>query len=56
MKTEINVALDLLCSYVERYGSIKEESIEQFRTQLEKVLLERYQGHWYAGKDILHLI
>jgi hypothetical protein len=50
MKQEIDVALNLLCSYIERYGSIKEESIEQFRTQLEKILLERYQGHWYPGK------
>jgi hypothetical protein len=50
MKQEINVALELLSSYVERYGSIKEESIEQFRSELEKVLLERYQGHWYSGK------
>jgi len=50
MKQEINAALDLLSSYVQRYGSIKEESIEQFRLQLEKVLLERYQGHWYPGK------
>jgi len=53
MKQEINAALDLLSSYVQRYGSIKEESIEQFRLQLEKVLLERYQGHWYPGK--IHL-
>ncbi|CAF1323500.1 unnamed protein product [Adineta steineri] len=52
MKQEISVALELLSSYVERFGSIKQESIEQFRTQLEKVLLERYQGHWYPDKPI----
>ncbi|CAF1125609.1 unnamed protein product [Rotaria sordida] len=52
MKKEIDVALNLLCSYVQRFGSIKEESIEQFRTQLEKTLLERYQGHWYPDKPI----
>lgn len=51
MKQEISAALDLLTSYIQRFGSIKEESIEQFRTELEKVLLERYQGHWYAGKN-----
>ena len=56
MKQEINVALNLLSSYVQRNGSIKEESIEQFRLQLEKVLLERYQGHWYPGKIHLSLI
>jgi hypothetical protein len=50
MKKEITVALELLTSYVQRYSSIKEESIEKFRTELEKVLLERYQGHWYPGK------
>ena len=50
MKQEIEVALDLLTSYVQRYGSIKEESIEQFRNELTKVLLDRYQGHWYPGK------
>jgi hypothetical protein len=50
MKQEIHIALDLLTSYVQRYGSIKEESLEQFRTELEKVLLDRYQGHWYPGK------
>ncbi|UJR21770.1 hypothetical protein I4U23_024845 [Adineta vaga] len=52
MKQEINVALDLLCSYIERFGSIKPESREQFRNQLEKVLLERYEGHWYSDKPI----
>ncbi|CAF3642542.1 unnamed protein product [Rotaria sp. Silwood1] len=52
MKKEINVALDLLCSYVQRYGLIKQEAIEQFHTQLEKTLLERYQGHWYPDKPI----
>jgi hypothetical protein len=50
MKQEIHIALDLLTSYVQRYGSINEESIEQFRTELEKVLNDRYQGHWYPGK------
>jgi hypothetical protein len=50
MKQEINVALDLLSSYIQRFGSIKEESINQFHSQLEKTLLERYQGHWYPGK------
>jgi hypothetical protein len=49
MKKEINVALDLLASYVQRFGSIKEESIEEFRTKLQQNLLERYQGHWYPG-------
>jgi len=50
MKKEIDVALDLLASYVQRFGSIKEESIEEFRTKLQQNLLERYQGHWYPGK------
>lgn len=50
MKEEIDVALDLLVSYVSRFGSIKEENIEEFRTHLQKRLLERYQGHWYPGK------
>ena len=54
MKKEIDVALDLLASYVQRFGSIKEESIEEFRTKLQENLLEHYQGHWYPGKiDIL---
>ena len=56
MKKEIDVALDLLASYVQRFGSIKEESIEKFRTQLQKILLERYQGHWYPGKIIFSFI
>ena len=51
MKQEINVALDLLTAYVQRYGTLKEESIEQFRTELENVLLKRYEGHWYSGKS-----
>jgi hypothetical protein len=50
MKKEIDVALDLLASYVQRFGSIKEESIEEFRTKLQQNLLEHYQGHWYPGK------
>ena len=50
MKQEITVALDLLCSYIERFGSIKVESITQFRDELEKVLTKRYEGHWYPGK------
>lgn len=52
MKQEITAALDLLISYVQRYGSLKDESIEQFRGELETVLLNRYQGHWYPGKFI----
>lgn len=52
MKQEITAALDLLISYVQRYGSLKEERIEQFRGELENVLLNRYQGHWYPGKII----
>ncbi len=50
MKKEIDIALDLLASYAQRFGSIKEESIEEFRTHLQQNLLERYQGHWYPGK------
>ena len=49
MKKEIDVALDLLASYVQRFGSIKEESIENFRTRLQETLLEHFQGHWYPG-------
>ena len=52
MKKEIDVALDLLASYVQRFGSIKEESIEEFRTKLQENLLEHYQGHWYPGTRI----
>ncbi|CAF1078436.1 unnamed protein product [Adineta steineri] len=52
MKEEINAALDLLVSYALRFGSIKEENIEKFRTHLQKVLLERYQGHWYPDKPV----
>jgi hypothetical protein len=50
MKQEIDAALDLLVSYISHFGSVKEESIEEFRTHLGKNLLERYQGHWYPGK------
>lgn len=49
MKTEIAVALDLLASYAQRFGSINEESLEKFRVKLQEILLERYQGHWYPG-------
>lgn len=49
MKKEIAVALDLLASYVQRFGSINEESIEKFQSKLQEFLLERYQGHWYPG-------
>jgi len=52
MKKEIDVALDLLASYVQRFGSIKEDSLDNFRTKLEETLLERYQGHWYPDKPI----
>ena len=51
MKKEIDSALDLLVSYIQRFGSIKDESIEEFRTQLQQKLLEHYQGHWYPGKE-----
>lgn len=50
MKQEIDIATDLLCCYIQRYGSIKPESIEQFRSQLQKTLLSHYEGHWYPGK------
>ena len=52
MKKEIDVALDLLATYVQRFGSIKDENIEEFRSKLRQTLLERYQGHWYPGKII----
>lgn len=52
MKKEIDVALDILLAYVQRFGSIKDQTMEQFRLQLEQILLERYQGHWYPGKNI----
>ena len=51
MKDEIHVALQFLSSYVDRYGSLDHEALEQFRSRLEQVLLERYQGHWYTGKS-----
>ncbi|CAF4536111.1 unnamed protein product, partial [Rotaria socialis] len=50
MKNEINSALDLLVAYVQRFGSIKEENIEEFRSHLQQNLLQRYQGHWYPDK------
>lgn len=49
MKKEIDVALDLLVSYIQRFGSIKDESTEKFRSKLREFLHERYQGHWYPG-------
>ncbi|CAF0831164.1 unnamed protein product [Rotaria sp. Silwood1] len=52
MKKEIDVALDLLVTYVQRFGSIKEESIEEFRKKLQQNLLQRYQDHWYPDKPI----
>ncbi|CAF2905073.1 unnamed protein product [Rotaria sp. Silwood2] len=52
MKKEIDIALDLLATYVQRFGSIKEESIEEFRQNLQQNLLQRYQGHWYPDKPI----
>ncbi len=56
MKKEIDVALDLLATYVQRFGSIKEESIEKFRTKLQENLLEHYQGHWYPGMRTLFFL
>ena len=50
MKKEINAALDLLMSYIQRFGSIKDDTVEQLRKHLQETLLERYQGHWYPGK------
>jgi hypothetical protein len=52
MKKEIDVALNLLMAYVQRFGSIKDQSIEEVRTHLQQILLERYQGHWYPGMSI----
>ena len=50
MKKEIDVALDLLMSYVQRFGSIKDDTVEELRKHLQAILLERFQGHWYPGK------
>ncbi|CAM4745689.1 unnamed protein product [Rotaria magnacalcarata] len=50
MKNEINAALDLLVAYVQRFGSIKDENIEEFQSHLQQNLLQRYQGHWYPDK------
>ena len=50
MKEEIRSALDILTCYIQRFGSINDDSLDVFRSKLEQVLLERYQGHWYPGK------
>lgn len=50
MRQEIDVALDLLTSYVQRFGSINEGTLERFRTHLQQSLLQHYQGHWYPDK------
>lgn len=50
MKQEISAACNLLTSYIQRFGSIKPEIIEQFRIELENVLTKRYEGHWYPGE------
>jgi len=50
MKQEISAACDLLSSYIQRFGSIKPETIERFRTELENTLTKHYEGHWYPGK------
>ena len=50
MRNEINVAVELLVSYVQRCGTMKEESLGRFRAELERVLLERYVDHWYPGR------
>lgn len=42
----------MLTSYIQRFGSIKPEIIEQFRIELENVLTKRYEGHWYPEKPI----
>ena len=56
MKQEIGVALDLLAAYIQRFGSVKEETIDKFRTKVEQNLLQRYQGHWYPGTIKPHLL
>lgn len=50
MKEEIQAALQFLVSFIQRSSSMKDETIEQFRQELEKTLNERYVGHWYTGK------
>ncbi|CAF0748642.1 unnamed protein product [Didymodactylos carnosus] len=52
MKQEINAALDLIVSYVQRFGKVKETNLNEFRTNLEKSLLEKYEGHWYIEKPM----
>ncbi|CAF0812224.1 unnamed protein product [Didymodactylos carnosus] len=52
MKQEINAALDLIVSYVQRFGKVKETNLNVFRTNLEQSLLEKYQGHWYIEKPV----
>ena len=56
MRQEIDVALDLLTSYVQRFGSINEGTLERFRTHLQQSLLQHYQGHWYPGEFIFIVI
>ena len=50
MKQEVDAALDLLTSYIQRFGSIEEETIKEFRAQLQQALLQYYENHWYPGK------
>jgi hypothetical protein len=49
MKKEVDVAVDLLIAYIQRFGSMKDEESNDFRARLQQTLLKRYEGHWYPG-------
>ena len=50
MKQEIDIAVHLLKSYVERFGTLEADVLEDFSDRLAKNLLNRYKGHWYTGR------
>lgn len=47
MKREVNAGVDFLKRLAVAHGKLDEARAEVFSEKLQKILLEKYDGHWY---------
>ncbi|XP_076324912.1 protein Tob1-like [Tachypleus tridentatus] len=50
MHVEVQVALNFLISFL--YNKLPRRRVNQFGEELEKALLQKFQGHWYPEKPM----
>lgn len=47
MKREVNAGVDFLKRLAVAHGKLEEAKADVFGEKLQKILLDKYHGHWY---------